>query len=216
MDWKLAVKNGYSIVEDTLIKYCGKFRVKKTDTLFVDERDGNSYRLILVGDVLWMAENLKYKTEYDSYCFDDDSMNCEKYGRFYTFLRANRACPDGWSVSSDKDWKELEKHLGMDESRLDDIKFRGVIASKLLPEGDSGFDALYGGAYSESSGYIDEGSGAYFWTDSYSGNKAWTRGMYIGYEGIHRDSDYLENAYSVRCVKSFREPVKRDIFKLKK
>ena len=44
-----------------------------------------------------MAENLKYKIG-DSYCYDDNPANCEKYGRLYTWDAAFEACLPGWHL----------------------------------------------------------------------------------------------------------------------
>ena len=53
------------------------------DTVLVDERDGQTYRIVKIGDQTWMAENLNYETE-NSFCYNDSSEYCETYGRLYT------------------------------------------------------------------------------------------------------------------------------------
>lgn len=52
-----------------------------------DSRDGRDYEVVRIGKQLWMAENLKYAAK-NSYCYDNDSENCEKYGRLYTWKSA--------------------------------------------------------------------------------------------------------------------------------
>ncbi|MDR3000768.1 MAG: hypothetical protein LBU89_05835, partial [Fibromonadaceae bacterium] len=55
------------------------------DGKLVDPRDGQRYRITKIGELLWMAENLNYKVadSLNSWCYDDDDSNCEKYGRLY-------------------------------------------------------------------------------------------------------------------------------------
>ncbi|MCQ2109246.1 MAG: hypothetical protein MJZ05_10855 [Fibrobacter sp.] len=39
-----------------------------------------------LGTQIWMAENLNFETrEGESRCYDNDSLNCKKYGRLYTW-----------------------------------------------------------------------------------------------------------------------------------
>ena len=42
------------------------------DTIFTfkDKRDNNKYTAVKIGDMIWMGENLRYKTK-DSWCYKD-------------------------------------------------------------------------------------------------------------------------------------------------
>lgn len=56
-----------------------------------------------IGNKVWMAENLNIKTG-DSWCYDNSEQNCNEYGRLYTWNAAQKACPDGWRMASDREW----------------------------------------------------------------------------------------------------------------
>ncbi len=80
-----------------------------------DLRDGQVYRIVKIGDQVWMAENLNYETD-SSFCYNDSVKYCTKYGRLYTWAAAMNACPDGWRLPSETDFKNLVNAVGGKDS----------------------------------------------------------------------------------------------------
>lgn len=87
---------------------------------FIDSRDGQKYKTVTYEIKLeddskttrtWMAENLNFRIE-NSFCYDDYDSNCEIMGRLYTWPAAMKACPQGWHLPNDKEWKKLADLFG--------------------------------------------------------------------------------------------------------
>ena len=88
---------------------------------FVDERDGQVYKYITIGDKIWMDQNLNYASE-SSVCYDELQSNCDIYGRLYSVQFINELepnygkidyeildslCPREWRVPKLSEWNEV-------------------------------------------------------------------------------------------------------------
>jgi uncharacterized protein (TIGR02145 family) len=174
---------------------------------FTDPRDGYSYAIVTIGKARWFAENLRFRTS-DSRCYEGDEANCADHGRLYRLEDALRACPSGWRVPSEEDWRALERTLGMSEADLSRERGRGEPVGKRLKfGGDTGFNVRY-------SGWIDPhladssramGRNAAYWTstpappDEVSAT-AWHRDVATDRNSIWRSAVNVTYWLSVRCV----------------
>jgi len=128
-----------------------------------DDRDGHNYRTVKIGGQEWMAENLDYD-DGRSFCYNDDSTNCIKYGRLYHWETAKRACPSGWSLPSVDQAKDLLFSVKYTESGLS-LKSAAGWNNNGGGSDDFGFTAKPGGILSDD-GYVGEGFVMGFWTSS--------------------------------------------------
>ena len=171
----------------------------KPENTLIDLRDGQEYRTVKIGKLTWMAQNLNYETEY-SYCYNDKELNCSKYGRLYTMNAAHEACPNGWRLPSEEDFKALVKAAGGKKSAGKKLKSKSGWKKRGNGSDALGFSALpVGKAYY---GRFDEGGErAYFWSSSYFEYMGYYLSMKNNQSSANVDYFGEDYALSIRCVK---------------
>jgi uncharacterized protein (TIGR02145 family) len=179
---------------------------------FTDKRDRQTYKSVKIGKQTWMAENLNYSTT-GSWRYDSKKINYAKYGRLYNWKAAKTACPKGWHLPSDKEWKKLEMQLGMSQSEADDTGYRGTgevknIKSNSSWKGNSNdtnssrFNALPGGyRYSGGRFYTLRVTGFWWSATEHSSASSWSRRLNYDANDIGRNYYDKESGYSIRCLK---------------
>ena len=82
-----------------------------------DKRNNVEYKVLDIGKVRWMAENLRYafsttNTRNKSLCYDDEKLNCEAYGMLYDYESALKACPSGSRLPNYREVENLLQQYG--------------------------------------------------------------------------------------------------------
>jgi len=160
-----------------------------------DSRDGKKYRVIKIGEQIWMAENLNYNAE-GSECYGKDPVNCQKYGRLYNWKTAKTVCPSGWHLPSNDEWQTLVSLTGGKNLKAS----RGWNGAGYSQDTYS-FSALPGG-YGIPDGYfLNVGNIGYWWTSTEdNGDYAYARDMVYDDETAYYNDNDKNNLYSVRCL----------------
>lgn len=205
--------------------------------IFTDPRDQNMYTYKVIGNQTWMLDNLNYLPSISPigwswlsgkfyYVYGYEGTNVETArntgkGVLYNWSAAQTACPEGWHLPSDDEWKTLESYLSMLPEEIDILGWRNAenVGDKMksafgwqedgngtncssfnvLPEGANTFRLSPGGApYAGESWGM--GNNAYFWTSTGS-HLGYFRNLEFKHSGVNRNVDRKSSGYSVRCVK---------------
>jgi len=166
---------------------------------FIDDRDNQTYRIVVINGTTWMAENLNYAGENGDIgvCYNNNADNCAMYGRLYTWDEAMSACPDDWRLSNNNDWNNLIEFVGGRSTAGEKLRSKTGWRDDGNGTDEFGFSALPGGDGSRSNRI---GEGALWWSVTESGSSwSWDTGYAtssVGYTGGNNRTAQL----SVRCV----------------
>lgn len=147
--------------------------------ILVDDRDGQTYKTVKIGNQWWMAENLNFNADF-SFCYNDSAEYCEKYGRLYMWSAAmdsagvwstngkecgygklctptypvRGVCPDGWHLPSKDEWVTLSFAVGERSSAGTKLKSTSGWNNSGNGSDDFGFSALPAGYSAFEVGHI--------------------------------------------------------------
>lgn len=198
--FKVVAKDGVATSESETRNFTSAY----TGT-FTDTRDGTVYGTILIGDQVWMAENLKYNLASLSYSYNNNSTNDATYGRLYNWSGVTAATPSGWHLPTDDEWKTLETNLGMPAADLDINDYlmsRGTDqGTQLKVGGASGLDFPIAGFY-DGATFSALGNRTYLWVNTLSGGSVFRRRLEASSSSCFRFTNPSGSfAISVRLVK---------------
>ena len=188
-----------------------------------DERDGQVYKTVKIGEQTWMAENLNYEVD-GSHCYNDSVKYCSQYGRLYTWAASvgksesscgqgntcslpsgniRGLCPDGWLLPSKGDFESLILSSGGPKSG------GYVLKSKTGWNGDGngldvyGFTALpAGNRYANGSNYGNGGNANFWSTTEISLNESYYMNLGFINDSVSMKKNYKERELSIRCLKA--------------
>jgi len=197
---------------------------------YVEDDDGQVYKTVKIGDQTWMAENLNYDVpkspnySVGSFCYNDNSANCNRFGHLYDWATAmamdpdsscNRnkcgvgakhrgICPKDWHIPSDEEWTKLIDYIGDDKTASKYLR-----ASEWGGNDKYGFAALPGGmginkGINMNASFSSVGEYGFWWsTRQADGGKAYSRRIEDNDRGgyVITNDDSKWSLYSVRCIK---------------
>lgn len=167
----------------------------------VTDIDGNDYTTVQIGYQLWMAENLKvtrfndgssisHSTGEWSYNYNTEVYDTNDGNYYYSSGVATDSrgvCPEGWHIPSDNEFKELELFLGVSETEIDNMGYRGTNQGSQLAGNLATWDS---GALTMDSGFGSSG---------FNANQL----GYRSYVDNNWPIDYFGDDYGIRDVATF-------------
>ena len=168
-----------------------------------DPRDAQVYKTVMIGNQVWMAQNLNYDMA-KSWCYNDDFKNCNVYGRLYSKEAATKACPKGWRLPDDNDWEILVKYFGTKHelgAYLKDASTTYWKAPNTEATNKSGFTALPGGHRLANGNYAELNTMASFWSQFNDKSDLWGRHLVYNAANLNSYNSPEIEACSLRCIK---------------
>lgn len=193
--------SSYSIEENIEV---GTIELCEDSGQLVDNRDGQKYPIVEINGQIWTAENMRFDTD-DGIANGYDDLYSHvpaHYGRLYNYYSAQEACPDGWHLPSQEEYKNL---IGS----FSPVSLAGIALKSIEDWNDggngtnsSGFNAFPVGIFTQNGGSLDyTGRDAAFWSSTKSTQTGQALVLSSDNSGGEVSGSSLFLGFSVRCVK---------------
>lgn len=120
--------------------------------VIVDSRDGKGYKFVKIGNRVWMAENVDYKTKLGEGTGQDVCYSNLHGQHAFLYEDALNACPEGWHLPTDEDWIELvvnAQNLCGGDIRVTDCLAKGVWGQLESDDCQHAYEDEYGDVHYE-------------------------------------------------------------------
>jgi len=200
------IKTGYPKTDKDIIWQDDKHGV------FTDPRDGQKYKVVKIGNQIWLAENLNFTQGIphitddkkwwnlennnidQAWCYyDNKNENGKTYGALYTYAAALRAAPPGWHLPTIQEFETLLNNYGGEGEKA----YKALIKS-----GKSDFNILFGGCRDFYGSFDVESYHPCFWSATEEDDSvAWGCFLYSSDETVFMGINNESVGFSVRLLR---------------
>jgi uncharacterized protein (TIGR02145 family) len=192
---------------------------------------GKTYTTVKIGSQCWLKENLDVGTMIqrkqnqtnngiiEKYCYNDSTINCDKYGGLYQWAEAVQylygaadttsptqaftgnvqgICPTGWHIPTITELGNLSTFNYTNDA----VKAIGQGKGEGTATNKSGFSALLAGYRDNNSGFFNLGNSAYIWSSlEFDAANAQYMDIFLNNSNFYFNNFDKRYGISVRCLK---------------
>lgn len=191
----------------------------------VTDKNGRTYKTVIIGKQEWMAENLnvsvyrngdsipmvqdpkKWSDQSSGACcyYDNKPENGVQYGKLYNWFAVNDSrglAPAGWHIPSDAEWKQLIDFLGGEEAAGAALRSKTGWRADDKDTTNCGFEGLPSGSHEFDGTFYGIGKNCEWWSSTESNSfNAWFCFLNNYFSNIGKGNYDKLNGFSVRCIK---------------
>lgn len=197
----------------------------------IEDIEGNKYKTIQIGSLIWMAENLRtskfcngdqipLKTSNSEWVnssnqkvpaiasINNDLTKDYPYGKFYNWYSVNDSrniCPCGWRIPSDIEWKSMIDNLGSNAGgKLKTSTGNFWVLPNAGATNESGFSGLPSGSRFDTDGSFNVFGtvGGWWASDKIGVSASWVYALIQENGNTDRGGAPFGTGISVRCIKN--------------